>query len=152
LFAGDLRRTPGLIGESLVLLQQPGTYLDAEVRERVGRLAHWARELGEYGQATALLEEGIGLSERAGDSRDAAHLRVVLGLLARERGEYERAAALLEESLVQFRELGDAHGIGRAILGFGDLARDQGDAERAVAFSKESLAVFGELGDPMFIG
>jgi len=156
---GDPARVRFLIEELLTQLRDSDLQPDADVRERleriafeIGRMAIELPPLGTYDQATALLEEGLALSVREGDRRDAAHLRVTLALFAREQGGFARAESLLTESLVVFRELEDVTGIARALIGLADVARDQGDSERATVFSQEGLARARECGDVLLTG
>jgi hypothetical protein len=70
-----------------------------------------------YEQAVTLIEEGIALSLREGNRRDAAHLGVRLALFAREQGRFDRAESVLQESLAVFRELKDVPGTAWALIG-----------------------------------
>ena len=156
---GDPARVRFLFEELLMQLRHSDLQPDADVRERLERIAfEFARmaiempPLGTYDQATALLEEGLALSVREGDRRDAAHLRVTLAIFAREQGGFMRAESLLKESLAVFRELEDVMGIARALIGLADVARDQGDSEQNVTFSQEGLACARECGDVLLTG
>jgi predicted ATPase len=156
---GDLIRVRSLIEEFLMQLRQGDLHPDADVRERLERMAFEIERmafemtgLGTYEQATTLLEEGIALSLREGDRRDAAYLGVALALFERQQGRFVRAESVLEESLTVFRELGDVAGIARALIGLGDVARDQGDSKRGIACSQEGLARARECGDVLLTG
>jgi len=156
---GDPARVQFLIEEFLTQLSHGGLHPDADVRERVERIAfemeRMAAEdppLGTYEQAMALLDGGLALSLREGDRRTAAHLGVTLALFARERGLFGQAESLLDQSLAVFRELEDVAGAARALIGLADVARDRGDGELGMVFSQEGLARARECGDVLLTG
>jgi tetratricopeptide (TPR) repeat protein len=149
---GDLGRVRFLLQETLTLLRHSNVHPDADLRDRLERMAFETTTLAWYEQAMALLEEGIALSLREGDRRDAAHLRVRLALFARERGRFDRAKSVLEESLAVFRELNDMPGLAIALIGLGDVARDLGDSERTIALSEEGLMLARECADTLLAG
>jgi predicted ATPase/transcriptional regulator with XRE-family HTH domain len=156
---GDPARVQFLVEEFLALLRHSDLHPDADVRERIERIAFEIERmaieippLGTHEQGMALLEEGLALSLREGDRRAAAQLGVTLALMMREQGWFVRAESILEESLVVFRELEDVKGIARALIGLADVARDQGDGERGMVFSQEGLARARECGDVLLTG
>ena len=149
---GDLGRVQFLLQETLTLLRHGDVHPDADLQERLGRMAFEMTTLALYEQAMTLIEEGIALSLREGDRRDAAHLRVRLALFAREQGRFDRAESVLEESLAVFRELNDVPGMAMALLGLGDVARDLGDSKRTVACSGEGLTLARECADSLMVG
>jgi predicted ATPase/transcriptional regulator with XRE-family HTH domain len=156
---GDPARVQFLIEEFLAQLRHSDLHPDADVRERLERMAieieRMAIEippLATHEQAMALLEQGHALTLRDGDRRAAAHFGVTLALFAREQGWYARAEAFLEESLAVLRELEDVMGIARALIGLADVARDQGDSEQGIVFSQEGLARARECGDVLLTG
>jgi len=156
---GDLARVRLLIEELLAKLRQGELQPDVNLRECLERIAFELERmtfemttLGTFDQATILLEEGIALSLREKDRRDAAYLSVALALFVRQQGQFTRAASLLQESLAVFRDLEDATGIAKALVGLGDVARDQGDSGRGTAFSRDGLTVARECGDILLTG
>jgi tetratricopeptide (TPR) repeat protein len=149
---GDLGRVQFLLQETLTLLRHGDVHPDADLQERLGRMAFEMTTLALYEQAMTLIEEGIALSLREGDRRNAAHLGVRLALFAREQGRFDRAVSVLEESLAVFRELNDVPGIVMALLGLGDVARDLGDSKRTVALSGEGLTLARECADTLMAG
>jgi predicted ATPase len=156
---GDRARVQFLIEEFLAQLRHTDLHPDADIRERLERIAFEIERmaiemppLATHEQAMALLEQGHALTLRDGDRRAAAHLGVTLALFAREQGWFVRADSFLEESLVVFRELEDVMGIARALIGLADVARDQRDGERGIVFSQEGLARARECGDVLLTG
>jgi predicted ATPase/DNA-binding XRE family transcriptional regulator len=156
---GDPARVQFLIEEFLAQLRHSDLHPDADIRERLERIAFEIERmaiekppLATHEQAMALLEQGHALTLRDGDRRAAAHFGVTLALFAREQGWFARADAFLEESLVVFRELEDVMGIARALVGLADVARDRGDSERGIVFAQEGLARARECGDVLLTG
>jgi non-specific serine/threonine protein kinase len=116
-----------------------------------------ARASGNYGPATALLQECAAQNRRLGRRGRAMHggLEFSLSLLAlvlREQGEHMHAYRLCEECLALSREVGDAEGIAIALLSLSDLARDQGETRRVNVLCEECLACFRDLGHRWGIG
>jgi predicted ATPase/tetratricopeptide (TPR) repeat protein/DNA-binding XRE family transcriptional regulator len=156
---GDPARVQFLIEEFLAQLRHSDLHPDADIRERLERIAFEIERmaieippLATHEQAMALLEQGHALTLRDGDRRAAAHLGVTLALFAREQGWFARAEAFLQESLAVFRELEDITGIARALIGLADVARDQGASEQGLVFSQEGLARARECGDVLLTG
>ena len=156
---GDPARVQFLIEEFLAQLRHSDLHPDADMRERLERIAFEIERmaieippLATHEQAMALLEQGHALTLRDGDRRAAAHLGVTLALFERQQGGFVRAESFLEGSLVVFRELEDVMGIARALIGLADVARDQGDGERGIVFSQEGLARARECGDVLLTG
>jgi predicted ATPase/DNA-binding XRE family transcriptional regulator len=156
---GDPAMVKVLIEEFLAQLRHSDLHSDADMRERIERIAFEIERmaieippLATHEQAMALLEQGHALTLRDGDRRAAAHLGVTLALFARQQGRFARAESFLTESLMVFRELEDVTGIARALIGLADVARDQGDGERGIMFSQEGLARARECGDVLLTG
>jgi predicted ATPase/transcriptional regulator with XRE-family HTH domain len=118
--------------------------LRAKALNGAGVLAY---DQGDYGRATALLDESLVLYRDLGDQRGTAWALHSLAFVPRDQGDYRRAGALLEESLVLFRELGDIAGTAWALHSLARVLRDQGDFTRAVGLYTESLALFRDVGD-----
>jgi tetratricopeptide (TPR) repeat protein len=149
---GDLGRVQFLLEEMLTLLRHSDVHSDADLRERLERMAFEMTTLALYEQAMTLLEEGIALSLREGNRRDAAHLGVRLALFARERGRCDWAESVLQESLAVFRDLEDVRGTAMALIGLGDVARDLGDSKRMAALSEEGLMLARACADTLMAG
>jgi tetratricopeptide (TPR) repeat protein len=157
----DFAQASELFAQSSLLLHTLGQ--DERISGQLINAAMEARAGGDYGRATALLEEclaqyrRLGHRERASDGNLGLALSwasryALLALVLREQGEYARASALCEECLALARERGDAEGTGNALLGLGDIARDRGDAGQVRALCVEGLALFGDLGQKWAIG
>jgi predicted ATPase/DNA-binding XRE family transcriptional regulator len=149
---GDLGRVQFLLEEMLALLRHSDVHSDADLRERIERMAFEMTTLALYEQAMTLIEEGIALSLREGDRRDAAHLGVRLALFAREQGRFDWAESVLRESLATFRELEDMRGRALALIGLSDVARDRGDSKRTVDCAEEGLMLARECADTLLAG
>jgi predicted ATPase/DNA-binding XRE family transcriptional regulator len=149
---GDLGRVQFLLEEILALLRHSDVHSDADLRERLERMAFEMTTLALYEQAMTLIEEGIALSLREGDRRDAAYLGVRLALFAREQGRFDWAESVLRESLATFRELEDMRGQALALIGLSDVARDRGDSKRTAACAEEGLMLARECADTLLAG
>jgi predicted ATPase/DNA-binding SARP family transcriptional activator len=109
-----------------------------------GALA-WRR--GDYDQAAALSEKGLGLYQKTGDRRGIASALNVLGLVAHYRGEYQRAIGFYQESLDLCRALGDPRGEASTLNNLGRVAYYQGDHAQAQGLLEQSLALWQALKD-----
>ncbi|HMA36159.1 MAG TPA: tetratricopeptide repeat protein, partial [Chloroflexia bacterium] len=151
----DYAQARQLFAESIALRRKLG-----ETEGETGLLlnaARQARAAGQYGTATALLEEAVARQRAGGDRGTMAteglgRSLYELGLVLREQGEFAGAAALFGESLELHRALGDREGRAAALLGLGDIARDQAAAPQVREYCAESLAIFRELGMQWAIG
>jgi predicted ATPase/class 3 adenylate cyclase len=101
---------------------------------------------GDYGRATPLIEESLGLWREIGDRDGMATALVYLGRMARDQGDYARAQTLEEQALALFMEQETAWGIGWALQSLGDVALDQGATVRATGFFQDALDVFRHEG------
>jgi predicted ATPase/class 3 adenylate cyclase len=164
LYQGDLERMVAASEEGLGLDVEKGIEGSTALFLRIIRGVA-AREQGDTGQATILLEEALALGREAGDRWSLALALLNLGGVASNRGDYERAMEQLEECLALSRGLGDAGLLSAALISLGYEFLLQGDHERATALNaeaaallrgddeqardllKESLALSGELGD-----
>jgi non-specific serine/threonine protein kinase len=106
-----------------------------------------ARSLGEYIQATALLEQSRRLWLELGDERGVAAALNGLGVVAVIQGDLARGRALHEECLAIARRLGDRQTISISLNNLAQVAHEKGDNAGARASLEESLALARELGD-----
>jgi non-specific serine/threonine protein kinase len=100
-----------------------------------------AEDQGAYDQATAFLEEALGLFRDLGDRGGVANVLNTLGVVAYEQEETSRAQALFEEAMGEFRALDNPWGIGVVLANLGRIARGQGNYARASVSFAESLAL-----------
>jgi predicted ATPase/Tfp pilus assembly protein PilF/DNA-binding XRE family transcriptional regulator len=149
---GDQGRMRVLLEQTIDWLRHAHPSLDAQMRERLARMAFEMTALGAYGQADALLEEAIALDLRKGHRRDAARLGLTLAQFAREQGRMAEAISLLEQGLAVFREFEDVQGVAGSLIGLADVARDRGDVESGIGYSGECLTLARELGDTLLKG
>jgi predicted ATPase len=103
----------------------------------------------EYVQATAVLEESIGLARAAKNDWLAAMALFVLGERARSQGDRERATAHYSESLALFRTTGDQLMIAWPLGNLGRLALQSGDYAQAQAAFEESVALCRAAGNTL---
>jgi tetratricopeptide (TPR) repeat protein len=119
--------------------------------------ARQARIVGQYQQATALLEDVLARHRALGEHipMGSAELGLSvdefglvlreLGLVWREQGDFTRAAALFAEALTLHRAIDDRASVAFELLGLADVARDQGDAAGVRAYGEPSLTMLREL-------
>jgi WD40 repeat protein/predicted ATPase/transcriptional regulator with XRE-family HTH domain len=117
-----------------------------------------ARAVGDYRQATLLLEEALTRNRELSTGGLGQSLYEMgfslygLALMLREQGDYEPAIALYEESLQFHQEIGDRESMAQALLGLGDVARDRGNTIQTRAYTDQSLAIYREFGTQWAIG
>jgi predicted ATPase/DNA-binding SARP family transcriptional activator len=111
------------------------TAATAKALYRSGELAYGQ---GDYGPATALLEQSLELYRRRADQHGMACVLRGLGNVYSSLGDERQAAVLRAESLALFRATGDAWGIAWMLL---EIGRTEPDRARQAALLEESLAL-----------
>ena len=106
-----------------------------------------ALRLGEFGPATAVLEEALALWRALGDRRGLANSLNNLGLIVKDQGDYARAMALHEEALALRRGLGDTQGIAYSLVNIAIVAARRGEYQQTIAWYEEALVLLREVGD-----
>ena len=145
LYQWDLERMVAASDEGLELSAETGIEGSTAIFLRVTRGVA-AREQGDTGEATRLLEEALALSREAEDGWGLALALLNLGGVATNSGDYERAIEQLEEGLAMSRELGDAALLSAALISLGYQYLLRGDHERATALNMEAAALCREQG------
>jgi predicted ATPase/DNA-binding XRE family transcriptional regulator len=102
---------------------------------------------GDYERCERYSEEGLEVSQQAGDELGAAWARVGLGLSAMSGSNYEAATSHLQEALRSFRQLDDSYGVAHVTTFLGMVALMRGDEGQATAMFEEGLAVARRIGD-----
>ncbi len=102
---------------------------------------------GDYAQARDLLNEGLALTQQAGDKFNSAEALNILGLVESLQGDLTTARALHEECLQLRREIGDKRGLAGVLNNLGIIADSQGDYDTGRAMYEESLTLMREIGD-----
>jgi predicted ATPase/transcriptional regulator with XRE-family HTH domain len=151
----DFAGAEQLIGQRTALLRALGQSDDDT--SLYTNMALEARVVGQYQQATRLLEETLA-RQRAQNNRGTlatGGLGVSLYFLAlvlREQGEFARAETFLKECVDFHTEIGERTGVAQGLLGLSDLARDQGNIVLTRSYCIQSLAIFREFGTQWAIG
>jgi predicted ATPase/DNA-binding CsgD family transcriptional regulator len=100
---------------------------------------------GEYGRATALLEENLALSREVGNQTALCWALAGLAELAGLQGDHVQAQALCDEGLALSREIGDRYATSRLLCIRGKIAQAQGEHEQAALSYRESLGLSAPL-------
>ncbi|HVG00368.1 MAG TPA: diguanylate cyclase [Chloroflexia bacterium] len=101
----------------------------------------------DYSGAKSLLERGLALARRSGETLRSAALLNSLGLVALDQGLYAEAEPYFMQSMDIERQLGDKQRLAISLNNLGGVSHYQGRYERATEFYLESLALRRELGD-----
>jgi non-specific serine/threonine protein kinase len=104
---------------------------------------------GEYGRATALLEECLTLSRETGDPAMVTNAIINLGLVAYRQGDYGRAATLHQDGLRISRATGHKLLVAEGLEGLAAVVRVQGQPVRAARLGGAAEALREVLGAPV---
>jgi tetratricopeptide (TPR) repeat protein len=105
------------------------------------RLIHAASDVGEYGQAHALVKECLARCQQEGDVIGEADVRYAMGKLLSRQGDLAGARKACEESLALLRQVPRPPGalLGTVLLSLGRAMLREGNRPRAAAHFRESL-------------
>jgi predicted ATPase/DNA-binding CsgD family transcriptional regulator len=112
----------------------------------LGYLSMIAWELGQYDEATRLIEKNLAIQQALGNKIDIGNMYSTLGWIKLTLGQFEQAEELARKCTTYYRETGDQAQIAK---GFRDLAAPKiflGEFHEASALLEESVATFKELG------
>jgi tetratricopeptide (TPR) repeat protein len=116
----------------------------AKVLVASGFLAHYQ---GDDARAVPYLEQGLDLLlQGAGDEREAAYVRYLLGVAAEDRGDYGAARRLLSDAVSRFRALGDTTKAAYGEAHLGIVALGGGDPASAAEHGQAARALVGQVG------
>ncbi len=113
-----------------------------------GRLATGQSD---YGQATALLNEGLTIARTLGDPERTARSLYQLAAVLMYKGDYERSWAIQEETLALYESIGSRWNVAVTIGFMGTLTLYQGDFEQATTLLRTSIAQLRELGEHWYV-
>ena len=151
----DFAQAEQLIEQRMLLLRALGQSEDET--NLLTNTALQARVVGDYRQATQLLEEAL-VRYRAQDNRGSlatgglGFTLYFLALVLREQGNFSRAEMLFKECIDFHAEIEERTGVAQGLLGLSDVARDQGDIVQTRTYADQSLAIFQEFGTQWAIG
>ena len=145
----DYARALQLFEQSMAVRRTLGAEGTGDMGRRV-TAALAARAMGDYDQATALLEDAVAHHRATDDRKSLGNAGLglslfLLGMVYREQGYFVRATALFEECIDLHRAIGDREGTGIGLLGLADIARDQGNIAQMRTYGEESLAIVKDL-------
>ncbi|MCO6450750.1 MAG: tetratricopeptide repeat protein [Caldilineales bacterium] len=142
---GDLEAAARYLQDCLVLRCETGNLHGQAVA--LLELAGVAFMSADYQTARVRCEEGLIVSETAGDQQTTAHLLTGLSLSNRELGQTDLAMHYGRRSLTMYGELGDRYGVMQASLTLGELSRRLGNNFEARQFCLRAVSVSQEIGD-----
>lgn len=102
---------------------------------------------GDLDQAQLLFEEGLRLSQEAGDTARTALFLYGLGWVSWSRREYIMAQSLAEEALAFWRKMGDREHIAWTLHLLASLADQQGEYARTRTLCEEMVRIHRESGN-----
>jgi non-specific serine/threonine protein kinase len=112
----------------------------AATRARVLTFVGWsAYEEQEFSRAKSLLEEGLALSRRAGDTKGIAQALSYLGIVLSSHDDFDGARAALDEAMVLELEAGNKQGVSWLTNALAEVARLQDDWGSAHTYSMQGL-------------
>lgn len=130
-----------------VFLEMPHQVPPA-VRARTQQsLALQLKNLGQWEQSMALLEQSLQTSRALQDPQLLAEALHMKGLLLRESGEFAQALAAFEESLALKQEIGDRYSQATTLNDIGIVYGLQGQGRAASTYFLRSLEIKRQIGD-----
>jgi predicted ATPase/Tfp pilus assembly protein PilF len=110
--------------------------------------AGWlTRDLGDYAQGIAMLQESLALWRQIKDQSGIALTLDILGTTVMRQGDYPEATVMLQEAYQLSRQLGDPLHTYDTLSKLGLAAAENGDSQRAIEIYAESLALARAAGD-----
>jgi predicted ATPase/class 3 adenylate cyclase len=111
----------------------------------IRELGHFAYNLGDYGEARARLEEGLGVAQELGDRWLQSQCVGGLGRVEHDVGHFTEARPHLVQALGIARELGERSLEGQWVGALGHAAHSLGDYPEARARYEEALGIARKL-------
>ncbi len=102
---------------------------------------------GNIATARKMFEDGLAVSQAAGEKRQTALANRGLATVTKQQGDFTATRKFIEAGLKISREIDDKFGIAVSLNNLGDLARTKGDFKAARPLFEESLAISKELGN-----
>jgi DNA-binding winged helix-turn-helix (wHTH) protein/tetratricopeptide (TPR) repeat protein len=143
---GEYAAVDALVDEALGVLEAHEAAGDAVAVALAIR--GWALALrGDVAAAVPVLERAAERHARAGDPRQAAHVRRRLAWAHHSAGRYARAAAVAEQARADFRAAGDRFGEAKADMAIGQTRVEQGLFDEGIAALRRTLDALAVTGD-----
>lgn len=111
------------------------------------KLSEVLQLVGQWSEASDLLQRSLLLAEQLGDKSAKAWCQTQTGELFRKQGLYTEALAWFERARVHFEELGNQEGVAQVLHYNGHLADGQGDYPAARKLYEASLMIRRQLND-----
>jgi tetratricopeptide (TPR) repeat protein len=105
------------------------------------------RHLGCDAVVQSLLEEGLAIQKKLGQTLTLSFFYTQLGMSAFNRGDYDTARSYFQESLQIKQAAGDCWASAWSLLSLGHVARRQGDDEQARRCYEEAMMAYRTVED-----
>ena len=112
-------------------------------------LADQAASERDYAKARSLVDEGLAIFQRIGDSWSVGNTLMRLGWLALLTGDGARGRDSLRESVDLARHLGNKQGVGIVLISIARLVELDESRERSRELFQESLTLLRDVGSPI---
>ncbi len=113
----------------------------------MGDLGNALCGVGQYDEALAVAEEGLGIDKKLGNQQAAATGHVQCAQILMAAGRYDEADARYDLALAATRQAGDRELEGICLQNQGLLANNRNHLERAARLYQQALQRFQEAGD-----
>lgn len=115
--------------------------------------AHWQRAnlewtTGQFEQAGAAAEAGLGMARRANEVKQQALLLEIAGRSARDLGEYARANERFTQAKACYAQLNDERGVAWIDGMLGLVAQRLGRLQEAIDYHTRAMNAQRQMGDP----
>jgi predicted ATPase/transcriptional regulator with XRE-family HTH domain len=142
---GENERLMEVAGEGARLARQAGDRrLEANT---AGMMGFAALQLGDFDQATRILEESLTVFREMELDWDTAHILNHLAIPPMQRGRFDQAADYAREALAMTERTGDRLAGNIALYILAQAALATGNRQEAAGFLRRSLVLASELGD-----
>jgi len=142
---GENERLMEVAGEGARLARQAGDRrLEANT---AGMMGFAALQLGDFDQATRILEESLTVFREMELDWDTAHILNHLAIPPMQRGRFDQAADYAREALAITERTGDRLAGNIALYVLAQAALATGNRQEAAGFLRRSLVLASELGD-----
>lgn len=152
---GDVERSRRECQEAMLDLEKLDCATESKTRLRIKAfnnlgLTSWV--LGDNARAIEYFNQGIKISEAAGDKRNLGIACNNLGVVYQHQGEYGRANELFFKHMTNSQSMGNMRSTGIAVSNLAEVAFWQGNYEKSEKYYDEFFKIFREVGSKIDLG